>query len=68
MKKALLIFMIPLFLLGLSSVSAEETQTGSLNTSPSAINDTVTTNEDTSVEINLTANDTDLENDTLIVT
>jgi len=60
--------MIPLFLLGLSSVSAEETQTGSLNTSPSAINDTVTTNEDTSVEINLTANDTDLENDTLIVT
>ncbi|WP_422049928.1 beta strand repeat-containing protein [Shimia sp.] len=39
-----------------------------VNDAPVAVNDAVTTNEDTAVTINLISNDTDAENDTLTVT
>ena len=38
------------------------------NTAPTAVDDTATTAEDTAVDINVTANDTDPEGDTLSVT
>jgi len=66
MNKAILLFIIPI-LIGLSNVSADETGTGT-NSSPVAVDDTTTTNEDTLVEINLTWNDTDIDLDTLTVT
>lgn len=38
-----------------------------VNDPPTAVNDTVSTNEDTAVAINVLGNDSDIENDTLIV-
>lgn len=66
MKKIILLFVLPI-IIGISNVSADETSTGT-NTSPVAVQDTATTSEDTSVEIDLTSNDTDAEDDTLSIT
>lgn len=67
MKKVLLIFMISI-LLGLSNVSAEDTQSGAVNTSPVAVDDMVNTGEDVSVNIFVTSNDTDTWTGILMVT
>jgi hypothetical protein len=74
MKNIILLFVLPI-IIGISNVSADETGTGSndtgtgtINTSPVAVDDVATTNEDTSVEIDLISNDTDAESDALIVT
>lgn len=66
MKKSILLFILPL-LFGIYNVSADETWTG-VNMPPVAVNDTVTTSEDTSIMINLLSNDTDADSDTLSVT
>lgn len=64
MKNKVLLFLIPI-IIGLSNVSAE---TGTINVAPVAIDDLATTNEDTSLTINVLANDTDANLDTLSVT
>lgn len=65
MKKVMLLFLLPI-LICISNVSADETWTWT-NSSPVAVNDIAVTNEDTSVEINLISNDTDVDWDNLSV-
>lgn len=65
--KKITILIISFVLFGFSTTLADETQTGS-NTAPVAVNDSAITLEDTSVEINLVLNDTDVDLDTLTLT
>lgn len=62
--KNILLFLIPI-ILGISQVSAE---TGATNVAPVAIDDVAITNEDVPVIVNVLANDTDADWDTLSVT
>ncbi|WP_198325268.1 tandem-95 repeat protein [Permianibacter aggregans] len=53
---------------GGSVVSAVSVNVGAVNDAPVAVNDTAITDEDTSVIVNVLANDTDADGDTLTVT
>ena len=66
MKNIILLLVLTIFFFS-TNVSAADTGSGT-NTSPTAVDDFVTTDENTSVEIDLISNDTDNESDTLTVT